>query len=52
VLALADRGWQQALRDDPHLRTGLNICRGQVTHAAVARDLELPLRAAEAVLAE
>jgi alanine dehydrogenase len=43
VLALADRGWRQALLDDPHLRNGLNICRGEVTHPAVARDLGLPL---------
>jgi alanine dehydrogenase len=43
VLALADRGWRRALADDPHLRAGLNICRGRVTHPAVARDLALPL---------
>jgi alanine dehydrogenase len=36
VLALADRGWQAALRDDPHLRHGLNVCRGRLTHPALA----------------
>ncbi len=36
VLALADKGWRQAMRDDPHLLAGLNIYAGQVTHQAVA----------------
>ncbi|CAA7624531.1 alanine dehydrogenase [Magnetospirillum sp. UT-4] len=39
VRALADRGWAEALRRDPHLLAGLNVHRGKVTHAAVARDL-------------
>lgn len=39
VLDLADKGWQAALRDDAHLRNGLNVCAGQVTHAAVAEAL-------------
>jgi alanine dehydrogenase len=39
VLALANKGWRQACADDPHLLAGLNIHGGQVTHAAVARDL-------------
>jgi len=51
VLAIADRGWRRALSDDPHLRNGLNACRGQLTHAAVAHDLSLPLTAAERALA-
>ena len=38
VLALADKGWVRAATEDPHLRAGLNVHRGQVTHAAVARD--------------
>ena len=45
VQAIADRGWRRALADDPHLRDGLNICRGRVTHSAVAHDLGLPLTA-------
>ena len=31
VLALAGRGWQQAMQDDAHLMSGLNVCRGRVT---------------------
>ncbi len=36
VLALADKGWQQALHDDPHFLPGLNVHAGQVTYQAVA----------------
>ena len=39
TLALADKGYQQALLDDPHLLAGLNVHRGRVTYEAVARDL-------------
>lgn len=39
VLALADKGWRAALKDDPHLRNGLNVCEGQVAHPAVADAL-------------
>ena len=47
VLALANKGWRAALSDDPHLRHGLNVHAGKVTHAAVARDLALEFVAAE-----
>lgn len=36
VLALANKGYQVALKDNVHLLNGLNICRGQITCAAVA----------------
>lgn len=52
VLAIADGGWRRALGDDPHLRAGLNICRGRVTHPAVARDLGLELTSSERAVAE
>lgn len=39
VLALADNGPLAALRSDPHLRDGLNVHSGQVTHRAVAEAL-------------
>ncbi len=41
VQALADKGWQQALHDDRHLRHGLNVWAGHITHEAVAHDLGL-----------
>ena len=39
ALALADKGYKQALRDDPDLMAGLNVHCGQVTYEAVAQDL-------------
>jgi alanine dehydrogenase len=39
VIALAGKGWKQAMADDVHLRHGLNICLGEVTYRAVAGDL-------------
>jgi alanine dehydrogenase len=39
ALALADKGYKQAFRDDPDLMAGLNVHCGQVTCQAVARDL-------------
>jgi alanine dehydrogenase len=50
VLALADLGYQTALRKDPHLRAGLNVHEGKVTYRAVAEALGLPYTAAEGVL--
>jgi alanine dehydrogenase len=52
VLAIADRGWRRALAEDPHLRNGLNVAHGRVTHPAVARDLGLALTAPEQALAD
>jgi alanine dehydrogenase len=39
TLALADKGYRQALADDAHLRHGLNVHAGRLTYEAVARDL-------------
>ncbi len=50
-LALANLGWQHALKGDPHLRRGLNVCQGQVTYQAVAQALELPYTDSETLLA-
>jgi alanine dehydrogenase len=50
VLALADKGWRQALIDDPHLRNGLNMHDGHITYRAVADALDLPYRPADQVL--
>ncbi|MDN5863644.1 MAG: alanine dehydrogenase [Gammaproteobacteria bacterium] len=41
VHALADKGYRQALADDPHLCNGLNVHRGKLTYEAVAHDLAL-----------
>jgi alanine dehydrogenase len=41
-LALANQGWQAAMRENIHLRQGLNICQGKVTYQAVSEALGLP----------
>lgn len=41
VLDLANKGYRQALAEDPHLLNGLNIHQGDVTYQAVAKDLGL-----------
>lgn len=41
ILRLAALGWKEALRRDPHLLAGLNICAGQVTCRPVADALGL-----------
>jgi alanine dehydrogenase len=41
VLALADKGWRQAMAEDAHLLNGLNVHDGQVTCMAVAQALSL-----------
>ncbi|NTZ07788.1 alanine dehydrogenase [Burkholderia metallica] len=51
ALALADKGWKQAMLDDPHLRAGLNVCDGRITYEAVALALGLPYVPATGVLA-
>ncbi|MBQ0782770.1 MAG: alanine dehydrogenase [Amphritea sp.] len=52
ALALANKGYRQALQDDPHLRNGLNVHRGRVTYEAVARDLGYDFQPAEQAIAE
>lgn len=50
ALALADKGWQQACRDDVALRRGLNIVEGKVVFKAVADVFSLPYTPVEEVL--
>lgn len=42
ALALADKGWKSALKEDPHLRAGLNVHDGYITHKVVAQAIGLP----------
>lgn len=39
ALRIADLGWKEALRTNPHLAAGLNVSGGKVTYEAVAREL-------------
>ncbi len=51
ALRIADKGWQAAMRDDAHLRNGLNVWHGNVTNRAVAEALGLEYVSADAPLA-
>jgi alanine dehydrogenase len=42
ALQLANKGWKQALKENPALRKGLNIVDGKVTYPAVAEAFGLP----------
>jgi alanine dehydrogenase len=50
VLALADKGYRRALGQDEHLRRGLNVHEGKITHRAVAGALKLEFTPPEAAL--
>jgi alanine dehydrogenase len=50
ALALANQGVQQALLQDASLRSGLNICAGNITHEHLAEDLAMPYVSAEQAL--
>ena len=50
TLAIADQGWRKALRDDPHLRAGLNVHDGKVTCEPVAAAHGMRWVSAESVL--
>ena len=50
VKSLANLGWVEALKRDPHLANGLNVSGGHVTCEAVARDLGYEYLSAEDVL--
>lgn len=50
VRAVADKGWRQAMIDDPALALGLNTHGGAVTFEAIATALDLPYRAVGEVL--
>ena len=50
TLALADKGWKQALKDDAHLREGLNVHDGKITCKPVADAHGLPHTPAASVI--
>jgi alanine dehydrogenase len=50
ALALADKGWRQALKDDAHLRAGLNVENGKITCEPVAAAHGLSYTPAASVL--
>lgn len=50
VKSLANLGWVNALKADPHLANGLNVHAGHVNYEAVARDLGYEYLSAEDAL--
>jgi alanine dehydrogenase len=51
TLALADKGYRQAMLDNPHLLAGLNVHKGELTYKAVSDALGVAWRDAAKVLA-
>ncbi len=51
ALQLANKGWKQALRDNPSLAKGLNVVDGKVVYPAVADAFGMKCTPVEAVLA-
>lgn len=50
VIALAEKGWKRALREDTHLGDGLNVAQGRVTNLAVATELGYDFQPVEQAL--
>ncbi|WP_374763685.1 alanine dehydrogenase [Yunchengibacter salinarum] len=50
AVAIADKGWKQACKDDPHLKAGLNVSGGKITYKAVADDQKLDYTPADDLL--
>lgn len=50
ALSIANKGWKQALTDDPGLAKGLNTAFGKVTFKAVADALDLSFTSVDEIL--
>ena len=50
AVQLANKGWKQALKDNPALKKGLNMADGKVTYPGVAEAFGLELHSADALL--
>ena len=50
ALKIANKGYKQALKEDPGLKEGLNVYRGLVTNPAVAQDLGYEYHSPDSVL--
>ncbi|MEM7668138.1 MAG: alanine dehydrogenase [Pseudomonadota bacterium] len=50
LLALADKGWADACRDDEHLANGLNVHAGKLTYFAVGEALGIDVYATRVIL--
>src|SRR6202012_3884000 len=50
TIALAEKGAEQAMKDNAHLRAGLNVYKNVLTYKAVADAQHIPFKSAESVL--
>ncbi len=50
AVTLANKGWKQALKDNVHLKNGLNVAEGKVTYEAVALALGKTYVSADSLL--
>jgi alanine dehydrogenase len=51
IIRLANLGYKQAMREDPHLKEGLNVCDGKLTYQAVAEAQGLDFTPADDMIA-
>ena len=51
TVQLADKGYARAMKENPHLKAGLNVHRGQLTYAAVGEAQGKPSITADEALA-
>lgn len=52
VMELANKGYLQAMQDNPGLANGLNVYKGEVTYQAVADDLGYTWQPTDAILSQ
>lgn len=52
AIALANKGYKQALMDDPHLKNGLNVHKGKITYREVAQTLGYDYQPADEALSK
>ncbi|RJE74214.1 alanine dehydrogenase [Reichenbachiella sp. MSK19-1] len=50
AIQLANKGWQNACKENSELKPGLNIIRGEVVYKAVAEAFDLPYASVESYL--
>jgi alanine dehydrogenase len=50
TIQLAEKGADKAMKDNPHLRAGLNVYKNLLTYKAVADAQHHPYKSAEQVL--
>ncbi len=51
ALEIADKGWQSAMQENPEIKCGANVVKGQVTYKGVADALNIEYKPIEKLLA-